>query len=89
MLKFLDNLLFWDCIIHSSVMMRRDIVEYLGFYRQEIALAEDAISGLYQRGKKELENIGIQVATTTEIISEIRAQYTAALVSRGKGAVPG
>jgi nicotinamidase-related amidase len=43
-----------------------------------IALAEDAISGFYPEGKKELENIGIQVAMTAEIINEMRAQHVAA-----------
>jgi nicotinamidase-related amidase len=40
-----------------------------------IALAEDAISGFYPQGKKELESIGVQVAMTAEIKNEIRAQH--------------
>jgi nicotinamidase-related amidase len=43
-----------------------------------ITLAEDAISGFYPKGKKELENIGIQVAMTAEIINEMRAQHATA-----------
>ena len=38
-----------------------------------IALAEDALSGLYDQGKKEMENIGIKVVTTSEILNEIMA----------------
>ena len=35
------SLLFGCCMVHSSVMMRRDVVERLGFYNPEITLAED------------------------------------------------
>ena len=35
----------------------------------KIALAEDAISGLYEQGKIELENIGVLVENTNNIIS--------------------
>ena len=38
-----------------------------------IALAEDAISGLYPKGKLELENIGVRVATTKELLNELQA----------------
>ena len=38
-----------------------------------IALAEDAISGLYPRGKKELENIGVWVAPTADILNGFKA----------------
>ena len=38
-----------------------------------IALAEDALSGLYDQGKKELENIGIKVVTTSDILNKIMA----------------
>ncbi len=38
-----------------------------------IALAEDAISGLYPRGKVELENIGVWVAPTRVLIDELQA----------------
>lgn len=38
-----------------------------------IALAEDAISGLYHQGKLELENIGVRVATTVELLKELQA----------------
>ena len=34
-------LIFGNCLEHSSVMMRRDVVEQLGFYRTELRLAED------------------------------------------------
>jgi len=37
----------------------------------KIALAEDAISGLYEQGKTELVNIGVLVASTNNIISLI------------------
>jgi nicotinamidase-related amidase len=40
-----------------------------------IVLAEDAISGLYPKGKKELQNIGVRVAAAAEIINEMRAQH--------------
>lgn len=46
-----------------------------------VALAEDAVSGLYPKGKKELENIGVKVASTIEIISDMRVKHTAALDS--------
>lgn len=39
-----------------------------------IVLAEDAISGLYEQGKKEMENIGVLVDTTENIISMVVAQ---------------
>ena len=35
------SLIFANCMVHSSVMMRRDIVEQLGFYRPEALHAED------------------------------------------------
>ena len=35
------SLIFANCMVHSSVMMRRDIVEQLGFYRPEALQAED------------------------------------------------
>jgi nicotinamidase-related amidase len=38
-----------------------------------IALAEDAISGLYPKGKSELENVGVLVATTKELLNELQA----------------
>lgn len=38
-----------------------------------IALAEDAISGLYPQGKLELEKIGIRVATTLELLKDLQA----------------
>ncbi len=34
----------------------------------KIVLAEDALSGLYEQGKKELENIGVIIEKTSEII---------------------
>lgn len=38
-----------------------------------IALAEDAISGLYPQGKLELENIGVRVTATIELLKELQA----------------
>ena len=35
------SLIFANCMVHSSVMMRRDIVEQLGFYRPEALHTED------------------------------------------------
>jgi len=37
-----------------------------------IVLAEDAISGLYDRGRDELSNIGVRLMTSTEITSALR-----------------
>lgn len=37
----------------------------------KIALASDALSGLYPRGITELENIGVQVSTTEELINRL------------------
>lgn len=39
-----------------------------------IVLAEDAISGLYAQGRKEMENIGVLVDTTENIIGMVVAQ---------------
>ena len=41
-----------------------------------IALAEDAISGLYPQGKRELENIGVRVIPTANILDGIKAYQT-------------
>ena len=38
-----------------------------------IALAEDAISGLYDRGREELRNIGVRLMGTGEIIESLEA----------------
>lgn len=38
----------------------------------KVVLVEDALSGLYEQGKKELRNIGVQVLTTDELIGVIR-----------------
>ena len=38
-----------------------------------VVLAEDAISGLYGRGRAELEGIGVRVAPATEIAEAIRS----------------
>ncbi len=40
-----------------------------------IVLAEDAISGLYEMGREELENIGVRLMTTAEIV-EVMARLT-------------
>ena len=37
-----------------------------------IAVAKDALSGLYDRGEVELENIGIRFMTVAELISELK-----------------
>ena len=37
-----------------------------------IALAGDALSGLYERGTKEMENIAVLVTTTENILNELR-----------------
>jgi nicotinamidase-related amidase len=39
-----------------------------------IILAWDAISGLYERGRKELENIGVQVASTEQCVAWLKKQ---------------
>lgn len=36
-----------------------------------IALAEDAISGLYERGRTELINIGVRVMSAAEVVSQL------------------
>jgi len=35
------NLIFYNCIIHSSVMFRKEILKKIGLYREECALVED------------------------------------------------
>jgi len=35
------SLLFWNCVAHPSVVMRRDVIEPLGFYRREAIHTED------------------------------------------------
>jgi nicotinamidase-related amidase len=36
-----------------------------------IVLAEDAVSGLYETGRKELENIGVRMMPTTELVEAL------------------
>ena len=43
-----------------------------------IVLAEDAISGLYDRGREELRNIGVQVMPADSIASALAGAYTGA-----------
>jgi len=37
-----------------------------------IALVEDAVSGLYDRGREEMQNIGVQVLATTNLLDMLR-----------------
>ena len=37
-----------------------------------IALADDALSGLYERGRQEMSNIGVHVLSTTSILNLVR-----------------
>lgn len=39
----------------------------------KVVLVEDALSGLYEQGKKELRNIGVQILTTDELIKAIKS----------------
>lgn len=41
-----------------------------------IVLADDAISGLYERGKSEMNGIGVRVLPTQEILTELRMPLT-------------
>jgi len=36
-----------------------------------IVMVEEAVSGLYEKGKKEIQNIGVRVATVDEVIQKI------------------
>ncbi len=40
-----------------------------------VVLVEDAISGLYERGISEMENIGVQVMNTKELVEVLVQQY--------------
>ena len=42
----------------------------------KIALAEDAVSGLYEQGKSELRNIGVMVESTDKLIALIGPRYS-------------
>jgi nicotinamidase-related amidase len=46
-----------------------------------IALATDAISGLYDRGREELSNIGVQLMSTDELIDGLARAAAGAAVS--------
>jgi nicotinamidase-related amidase len=37
----------------------------------KLILAEDAMSGLYEKGKQEMENIGVEVASTETILARL------------------
>ena len=43
-----------------------------------LVLARDAISGLYERGERELENIGVRVIGTDEVLAALREARAAA-----------
>ncbi len=43
-----------------------------------VVLAEDAISGLYERGRQELENIGVRVVSAAEVIESLPQRPAAA-----------
>ena len=43
-----------------------------------IVLAKDAISGLYERGCQELENIGVRVLSAAEVIESLSQPPAAA-----------
>lgn len=36
-----------------------------------VVVAEDAISGLYDRGREELRNIGVRLMTSEEIVASV------------------
>ena len=38
-----------------------------------VVVVEDAISGIYERGKEELRNIGVTIATAEEVQAPLRA----------------
>lgn len=40
-----------------------------------IVFVEDAVSGLYERGRKEMENIGVKILNTQETIASLRAAW--------------
>jgi nicotinamidase-related amidase len=42
-----------------------------------VVLADDAVSGLYERGRTELENIGVRLMSSTELIAAIPAAESA------------
>ncbi len=41
-----------------------------------VVLVEDAVSGLYERGRQELKNIGVELMTTQVVIQELQAIRT-------------
>jgi len=42
-----------------------------------VVLARDAVSGLYEQGERELENIGVRVIESAELLDSLRAAQTA------------
>lgn len=42
-----------------------------------VVLVDDAVSGIYDRGRKEMTNIGVSVLSTVEVVSAMRAQVGA------------
>ncbi len=50
-----------------------NIKKILDAYRQKIVLVEDAISGLYPRGKEEMLNIGVPVVNAEAVENAIIA----------------
>jgi len=42
-------------------------------------IVEDAISGLYERGRQELINIGVAALTTAAVISTVESAHPAAV----------
>ncbi|MBA2281999.1 MAG: cysteine hydrolase [Acidimicrobiia bacterium] len=48
-----------------------------------IALVEDAVSGLYGRGRNEMLNIGVEVLTTAELLRAMSSTVTETTQSRG------
>jgi nicotinamidase-related amidase len=51
-----------------------------------VVVARDAISGLYERGQRELENIGVHLLPSAEVAGAVRAAAGEVVTSRSVGA---
>jgi nicotinamidase-related amidase len=50
-----------------------------------VVLVRDAVSGLYERGERELENIGVEVSSSAEVIRAVRSALQLRTVSPRRG----
>lgn len=56
-------------------VMVRLLNAFRGAKRPIVLLVEDAISGLYERGRTEMQNIGVAVMSANEVIEQVNIAH--------------